>query len=124
MTEAELRGLVTRECTRLGLLWHWCRDSRVCEGNRGLPDLVILGRGGILLAELKGPDGETSADQDKWLWHAWAASIPWAIWRPSDWDKGAIQRRLANLISRLSSGTLVYGCLCSAWCKLASASYA
>jgi hypothetical protein len=80
-----------------GLLIHHCPDSRRCEGGRGMPDLVILSPKGILLAELKSDDGETSAEQDLWLYTLWLAGLPWAIWRPRDWNAGKIQKRLDEL---------------------------
>jgi hypothetical protein len=100
VNEAELRGRVTRECTRLRLLWHWCRDSRKCSGKPGLPDLIIAGRGGLLLAELKGPDGETRPGQDEWLATLAAGRSPWAVWYPVHWETGAIQQALQELANR------------------------
>lgn len=56
------------EAQRLGLLWHHCADPRKCRGPAGFPDLVVLGAGGLGLAELKTLDGQTSAGQDAWIW--------------------------------------------------------
>lgn len=97
MTEAELRRLVQQECARLGLLTHYCPDSRRCEGPRGMPDLIIAGRRGILFAELKGPDGDTSADQDAWLYMLHLGGVPYVVRRPEDWDSRTIQARLREL---------------------------
>lgn len=90
MTEAELLAEVMAACGRRGLLVHHCPDSRRCTGTPGLPDLVILSMHGILLAELKGQDGDTSADQDLWLCNLHYAGVPYRVWRPADWESGAI----------------------------------
>lgn len=113
MTEAELVAEVMAHSGRLGLLVHHCADSRRCRGNSGLPDLIILGPGGILFAEIKGPDGETSADQDQWLYflHKIYTRSPlhcvnrcgnprlYHVWKPEDWYNGYIQSCLGELAS-------------------------
>jgi hypothetical protein len=97
VNESELTTRILDYADRGGLLAHHCPDSRRCRGRRGFPDLVALGPGGILLAELKGPDGDTSADQDHWLWMLHVAGIPYAVYRPQDWQSGRIQARLGEL---------------------------
>ncbi|HLK00483.1 MAG TPA: VRR-NUC domain-containing protein [Streptosporangiaceae bacterium] len=97
MNEATLRREVMDYALRLGVLVHYCRDSTRCQGHPGLPDLVLLGPGGILLAELKGPDGETSPDQDAWLATAHEAGVPYAVWYPSSWEDGTIEAALRRL---------------------------
>lgn len=97
MTEAELLKEVMTEALGLGLLVHHCPDTRKCQGQRGLPDLIILGPGGILLAELKDRDGDTSAWQDAWLYKAFEAGVRQALWRPANWESGLIKKRLQEL---------------------------
>lgn len=94
MTEADLRRRVMGLATSLGLLWHYCRDGRKCDGVRGLPDLVIAGEHGLLLAELKDDGNETSPSQDRWIWILNQAGVQWRVWRPRDWHSGAIRREL------------------------------
>jgi len=97
MDERALTGKVIRECGRHGLLVHHCPDSRRCTGTPGLPDLIVLGGREILLAELKGRDGETSSVQDLWLYHLHQAGVPYYVWRPQDWEAGTIQEALEKL---------------------------
>ncbi|HEV2244924.1 MAG TPA: hypothetical protein VGR98_28070 [Streptosporangiaceae bacterium] len=97
MTETELAAAIIEHCDRLGLAVHHCRDSRKCEGTPGLPDMIIASVYGIMFAELKGPDGDTSADQDMWLYTLHKAAAPYAVWRPHDWESGLIQNHLAWL---------------------------
>lgn len=94
MNERELTAKVVEQCGRHGLLVHHCHDSRRCEGTPGLPDLIVASAKGVLFAELKGRDGETSADQDLWLYNLHKGGVPYVVWRPQDWDSGAVQARL------------------------------
>jgi len=96
VTEDELLIKVTAAAGERGVLWHHCTDSRKCQGHCGIPDLVLLGRK-LLLAELKGEDGDTSADQDEWLWRLHESGMPYAVWSPSHWRSGVIQAALDEL---------------------------
>jgi len=84
VTEAELQREVERLLDEAGLLWHHCPRAYRCRGPAGFPDLLALGLGGLLVAELKGPDGETSAAQDLWHWTAARAGLRPRLWRPAD----------------------------------------
>ncbi len=104
MTEADLRSAVCELADRHKLLWHWCADARRCCGPRGLPDLIIAGRRGLIIAELKTEDGETSAPQDLWLWTLGRGTHPGPgeacepyqvhVWRPAQLRDGTIGRVL------------------------------
>lgn len=88
-SEAELLTWVLAACERRQILAHHCPDSRACTGTPGLPDLVMVGRK-MLFAELKSRPGETSAEQDNWLWHLNRCVVPWVVWRPQDWSSGIV----------------------------------
>jgi hypothetical protein len=90
MTEAELQATAEAACDQLGLLWHHCTDPRRCRGPRGFPDLVVLGPRGWLTAEFKSPDGETTADQDRWIWTAWQSGLAIPVLRPADKEQLAV----------------------------------
>lgn len=100
MLEAEFTRRIAARAQALGLLAHWCPDSRRCTGDRGFPDLFIAGQHGQLLAELKLEDGETSAGQDLWAWTLsqpgeGARYVLWAV--PRDLDNGTVERELEAL---------------------------
>ena len=108
MTEDQLLAEVTALCDRLGLLWHHDPDSRRSKGTKGFPDLVIAGPHGIIFAELKSEDGDTSADQDRWLWtlgqivdslisEYQESRIMCFVWRPADLASGLIKWELEAL---------------------------
>lgn len=94
MTEAELQHRIQAECTRRGLLWHHCPGATWCRGPRGFPDLVIAGPGGVIFAELKTEDGDTSAGQELWIWTLTVAGVVAVVLRPADLDSGRITRLL------------------------------
>jgi hypothetical protein len=83
----------------LGLLAHWHPDSRRAVGAAGFPDVVAVGPGGALFAEIKMPDGDTSAEQDLWAWTLSNAGLPWFQWTvPADFDSGRIEYQLRCLL--------------------------
>jgi hypothetical protein len=93
--EAELRRAIIGDdglCRRLGLDWHYCNDSRLCQGRRGFPDLVIAGRTRVLVWELKAELGIVTPDQVLWL-----MALGGEVRRPSDLRSGRIERELTAL---------------------------
>ena len=71
-------------------------DSRRSWG-RGFPDVLVVGRGGILFREVKSATGTTTGDQDWWGWLLTEAGADYAIWRPADLESGRIQQELAGI---------------------------
>ena len=105
MTETELQAEVERMCAARGLLYHHCARAVRCVGTPGLPDLIIAGEHGVIFAELKSEDGETSAVQDNWLWtlqqtvgllasEYCAGYLSAEVWRPCDAASGYIATQL------------------------------
>lgn len=60
-------------------------DSR--RSAAGFPDLVLVGRGRIIFAELKAEKGKLSPDQREWLGALRAAGGTTHVWLPSDWPE-------------------------------------
>ncbi|HEV2927570.1 MAG TPA: hypothetical protein VGW74_02675, partial [Propionibacteriaceae bacterium] len=67
------------------------------QGNRGMPDLVIVGPGGVLYPELKSASGSLDADQRRWRDALLAAGQRWRLYRPEHWLAGEIERDLKAL---------------------------
>jgi hypothetical protein len=97
MKEKELLARVAAMAQSKRLLFHHCLDSRECQGPPGFPDLVIAGPGGVLFIELKSEDGDTSAEQDNWLWILDRNQNGYRIFRPSQLFDGTISRQLDKL---------------------------
>lgn len=85
MTEAEFQKRITDLCDWLKLKWHHETDSR--RSKAGFPDLVIVGPGGLLFAELKTQRGRVSKEQQAWLSALLDVGVRAYVWRPSDWPR-------------------------------------
>src|ERR1700759_1492577 len=89
--DAHLRRLMAD----LGLFAYHTRNSKGSE--KGWPDWVIIGRGGILYRELKAEHGTLSPEQRHVGELITRAGGNWAVWRPRDLLDGTIARELASL---------------------------
>src|ERR1017187_10566901 len=90
MRERELQSQVEALADGYGLMWHNCRDSRWCEGHSGFPDLVIVGLGGVIFAELKSWTGRMSPDQTMWRYALECTGALFYLWNPTHLMSGAI----------------------------------
>lgn len=52
------------------------------------------------MAELKSQDGDTSADQDLWLYTLHKVGIQFVVWRPRSWHNKVIHTRLRHLAGK------------------------
>lgn len=95
MNESELQQEVERLCESLGLLWFHDRDSR--RNNPGFPDLVVVGRNGVVFAELKSATGTLRPAQRDWCIALRAAGARYVLWRPESLADGTILRELVRL---------------------------
>lgn len=98
MTEAELQRTVIEMALRLGYLVFHFPDRALAEiakskrwaamPDRGFPDTWIVGRGRLIVAELKDERGQLTVDQRRWL--AELREVPGIevyVWRPRDLDE-------------------------------------
>jgi hypothetical protein len=99
--EAQLRAAVQKQLLKLGdygVVWHHCSHPWHCSGSSGLPDLIIAGPGGLVLAELKSATGELSAPQQAWQWAlSHSTCFRSVVWRPADWNNGLVTAELNSL---------------------------
>lgn len=91
MTEQQLLEHVLARAAELKILVYHHPDSRRALGNRGFPDLVLLGRSGLMFAELKSATGALSPGQTWWRYLLISCGINYRIWRPQDWANGKIE---------------------------------
>ena len=54
------------------------------DGDKGYPDLTLIRRGVVVMAELKTEKGRLTDGQKEWI-EASGGTI--RVWRPSDWDE-------------------------------------
>ncbi len=83
MTEKQLQELVMQTMKAMGLLGFHVFDSR--RSNPGFPDVVAVGRNGVLYRELKTATGKVTPMQRYWLDTLRAAGQDADVWRPCDW---------------------------------------
>jgi hypothetical protein len=95
MREADLERAVVSLCGWLGLLVYHTRDSR--GSVPGFPDLVIVGRGGVIFRELKSGAGKVTKAQTAWHEALVEAGSNWGVWRPADWYDDGIMHELRAL---------------------------
>lgn len=95
MYERDWQRRITDSCDYLGLTYHHETDSR--RSRAGFPDLVIVGPGGVVFAELKAERGRVRPQQQEWIVALKEAGAEVHIWRPSDWN--AVLDRLRALSS-------------------------
>ena len=98
MTEDELLRQVL-ECAGW-LRWrrYHVRNSRagIIQGDTGFPDLVLVRPPRIMFVELKAAKGRLRPGQGDWLSYLLGCpGVEVAIWKPSDWLDGTIERALA-----------------------------
>jgi len=94
MTEADFQNQILDLCKHVGLLAYHVYDSR--RSVPGFPDLVIVGKRGVLYRELKTDKGRLSKEQDQWLEALHAAGADASVWRPRDWPT-RVQQELQAL---------------------------
>lgn len=88
MTEKALLEQVRRAAAVLGLACYHTHDSRRSEP--GFPDVVLVGRRGVLWRELKTERGRLTAPQQVWLDRLATTGQDARVWRPSDLISGAV----------------------------------
>lgn len=95
MRESDLDDQVHVIARTLGIRRYHTYDSRRSEP--GFPDLVLVGRAGVLYRELKRQTGRTTPAQDEWLAALQGAGQDAAVWRPADLLNGQIARQLTAI---------------------------
>jgi hypothetical protein len=89
---AEFQTTIIRKCR--GLHVHHCG---MLGSQRGFPDLVIIGPGGVLWRELKVPPDDLRSEQRALGYTLQACWQNWAVWTPADLDNGRIEEELASI---------------------------
>jgi len=99
MPETEFTGEVMRRAAANGLLAHHCGRPQLCQGPIGFLDTIIAGQHGVLFAEQKSATGQTTAEQDLWIWTVHRARrVQAVVWEPADLDSGLIDLQLRAII--------------------------
>lgn len=94
LSERELQAAVIR----MAELWDWLvyhvtdvRGKLRSSSSPGFPDLVLVGHGRTIFAELKTARGKISPQQKIWLEQLGQCSgVESYVWRPADWKNDTI----------------------------------
>ena len=101
MKEDDLIADIGKVCDRLGLWWvHFpvvYYGRRDIQGCHGFPDLLIMGRNGLLFRECKMPGNTLRPNQELWRNALLATGRDWAVWYPEDLRSGQIETELAAI---------------------------
>jgi len=100
MTETELRAEVLKLCADRDLWPVALRPEKfnqreVC--NKGFPDLMVYGAGGVLFRELKAMKGSLASAQSTWKNRLLSGGHDWSVWTPADLGSGRIASELEAL---------------------------
>lgn len=92
MSEEDLLRAVVDLAQLLGILVHHSRPALTGKGwrtaivgDKGLPDLILVGARGVLYRELKADKGRVRPEQHDWLTRLEQAGQDAAVWRPGAW---------------------------------------
>lgn len=107
MTERELQRAVINLAKQLGwTVAHFGNTVKIVRRGptdyrtipdpdaQGFPDLVLVRKGKLLFAELKSKRGKLTPSQDIWLGELERTGARTYLWRPEDWEAGAIEEAL------------------------------
>jgi hypothetical protein len=61
---------------------------------KGWPDIFAIRSERVLIREVKGDGDRLSAEQQRWLDLFLGASLDAAVWTPTDWRDGTVDREL------------------------------
>lgn len=85
VTEAQWLKTVTEICHARGYITYHAKHPR--RDPPGFPDLVIVGHGRVIFAELKDIAGKIEPGQQYWLDRLVEAHQRVYVWRPGDLDE-------------------------------------
>ena len=95
--ERDFQADVIAMARTLGCLAFHVHDSR--RSQPGFPDLVIVGKGGVIFRELKTEKGRLRPEQETWLAALASAGADATVWRPNDWPH-AIREQITAIARR------------------------
>lgn len=95
-----VREIQARASSR-GLLSHYCGQATRCKGDRGLPDVLVVGGHGLVWIEVKTPGDRLSPEQVKWKYTLQAAGEVYEVMDEQDLAAGGA---VDMILSFASSG--------------------
>jgi len=96
VTHDEVIGRVGGLADELGVMWVYFPRSVLLRGQRGVPDLLLAGPGGVAFAEIK-TGTALEPDQVAWRDVLRSVGVPWHLWQPGSLFDGSVTRELRRL---------------------------
>lgn len=97
MTHDQIVDEIMTRAQARGCRVHYCKDSRRCKGDKGLPDLLIVGPNAAGWIEVKTPGDEPRPDQTTWRYFLRAAGQLCEVMRAADLHYGTVDLFLDQL---------------------------
>lgn len=98
MTHDVIVGRIMARAGKLGVLAHYCGRSQLCQGDRGLPDLLCVGLYHGAFIEVKMPHSPgLSPEQTSWRHQLAAAGFIHYVVGPGALENGQVDRILGFL---------------------------
>lgn len=99
MTHGEVVAEILGRAAQRGVLGHYCPDSRRCEGDRGLPDVLLVGPFGAAWVEVKTGAAQLKPAQTTWKHMLLAAGQRYEVMREEDLTDGGLLNPLLLFLS-------------------------
>ncbi len=108
MSEKDLQNAIAELAQMLGYMVFHARPAMNKDGSwvtpvkyngKGFPDLTIVGHGHVLFVEVKSAKGVVSPEQAAWIQAMLLTDNYAAVWYPSDWRDGYIEKVLRSQLS-------------------------
>jgi len=88
MTHDEVVGAIQVRAAARGILSHYCPRSERCRGDRGMPDLVLVGQDCVVWIEVKTSGDRLKPDQTRWRYALLAAGEVCEVMHAADLAAG------------------------------------
>ena len=97
MTHDEIVTEVQARAKRRGVLTHYCHRAQFCHGDRGLPDVIAVGKFRAAFLEIKTPYDQLDPPQTTWRHALKGAGQEHHVIRPGHLDDGTLDAILDGL---------------------------
>ena len=91
---------IQERAAKLGVLSHYCGKALHCKGDRGVPDLLLVGPHKAAFIEVKTQYANLAPDQTTWMHALIGAGQLHYVMREADLENG----RLASVLETLAYG--------------------
>lgn len=97
MTHDEIVAEIQRRAKSRGILSHYCHRAQFCQGDRGLPDVIAVGKFRAAWIEVKTPYDRLDPPQTTWMHALRGAGEEHHVIRPEQLDDGTLDAILDGL---------------------------